>query len=317
MNFDVLSRTILRVRHGSHAYGTNIATSDLDVKGVCIEPMTHQLGFLHTFEQYERAASKGHETDEVIYSLKKFAKLAADCNPNIIEVLHVDDSDILQIDDFGAELREHRNEFLSKKAKFTFSGYAHAQLKRIKTHRAWLLNPPQALPTRKSFGLSETSKISSSELGAFEASVQQGMDIEMPKDVLTLFVLEKRYQAAKTQFEQYENWKKTRNAARSDLEAKYGYDTKHGMHLLRLMRMCVEILETGKVNVRRPDAAELLQVRAGEWSYDRLIEEAESLERKCDDLYLTTDVLPKEPDRKFLDELVVDMSLRYHAKHGG
>ncbi len=315
MNFDVFSRTILRVRHGSHAYGTNIATSDLDVKGVCIEPMTHQLGFLHTFEQYERAASKGHETDEVIYSLKKFAKLAADCNPNIIEVLHVDDADILQIDEFGEELRAHRNAFLSKKAKYTFSGYANAQLKRIKTHRAWLLNPPQALPTRKSFGLSETSKISASELGAFEASVQQGMDIEMPKDVLTLFVLEKRYASAKTQFEQYENWKKTRNAARADLEAKYGYDTKHGMHLLRLMRMCVEILETGKVLVRRPDFEELLRIRAGEWSYDRLIEEAERLERKCDDLYLTTETLPREADRKFLDELVVDMSLRYHAKH--
>lgn len=315
MNFDVLSRTILRVKHGSHAYGTNIATSDLDVKGVCIEPMTHQLGFLHTFEQYERAASKGHETDEVIYSLKKFAKLAADCNPNIIEVLHVDGSDILQIDEFGEELREHRHQFLSKKAKFTFSGYAHAQLKRIKTHRAWLLNPPQALPSRKAFGLSETSKISPSELGAFEASVQQGMDIEMPKDVLTLFVLEKRYQAAKLQFEQYENWKKTRNAARSDLEAKYGYDTKHGMHLLRLMRMCVEILQTGKVQVKRPDFEELLQVRSGGWSYDRLIKEAERLERLSEDLYLTSELLPKEPDRKFLDELVVDMSLRYHAKH--
>ncbi len=315
MNFDVLSRTILRVRHGSHAYGTNIETSDLDVKGVCIEPMTHQLGFLHTFEQYERAASKGHETDEVIYSLKKFAKLAADCNPNIIEVLHVDESDVLAIDEFGEELRSHKDAFLSKKAKFTFSGYAHAQLKRIKTHRAWLLNPPAALPSRKEFGLSDTSKISTSELGAFEASVQQGMDIEMPKDVLTLFVLEKRYHAAKVQFEQYENWKKTRNAARADLEAKYGYDTKHGMHLLRLMRMCVEILETGKVQVKRPDREELLQVRAGLWPYDRLIEEAEALEQKCDKLYLTTEALPKEPDRNFLDELVVDMSLRYHAKH--
>ena len=29
--------TIIKVRHGSHAYGLNIATSDLDVKGVRIE----------------------------------------------------------------------------------------------------------------------------------------------------------------------------------------------------------------------------------------------------------------------------------------
>jgi hypothetical protein len=118
-------------------------------------------------------------------------------------------------------------------------------------------------------------------------------------------------------FEQYENWKKTRNAARAHLEAKYGYDTKHGMHLLRLMRMCVEIPETGKVLVKRPDREELLQIRAGAWSYDRLIEEAEALEQKCDKLYLVSEALSRECDRNFLDELVVDMSLRYHAKHAG
>lgn len=316
MNFDVQARTILRVRHGSHAYGTNIATSDLDVKGVCIEPMRHQLGFLHTFEQLERSPVDGVGEDEVIYSLKKFAKLAADCNPNIIEVLHVDESDVIALDEFGEELRSHKDAFLSKKAKYTFSGYAHAQLKRIKTHRSWLLNPPTVVPTRAAFGLSETAKVSQSELGAFEASLQQGMDIELPKDVLTLFVLEKRYQSAKTQFEQYENWVKSRNVKRAALEAKYGYDTKHGMHLLRLMRMCVEILETGKVNVRRPDAEELLGIRSGQWSYDRLVDEAERLESKCSDLYLMSEALPREPDRNFLDELVVDMSLRYHAKHG-
>src|ERR1044072_8096814 len=141
MNFDLDARTILKVKHGSHAYGTNVVTSDVDVKGVCIEPLSHQLGFLHSFEQHELMASRGHSHDLVIYSLKKFAKLAADCNPNIIEVLHVDDSDVLFIDEFGDRLREIRDEFLSKKAKFTFSGYAHAQLKRIKTHRAWLLDP--------------------------------------------------------------------------------------------------------------------------------------------------------------------------------
>lgn len=316
MNFDVRARTILRVVHGSYAYGTNVPTSDRDVKGVCIEPMSHRLGFLHSFEQFERAASKGHDTDEVIYALWKFAKLASDCNPNIIEVLHVDDSDVFEMDDFGAELRHHRYAFLSRKAKFTFSGYAHAQLKRIKTHRAWLLNPPVAPPTRKEFGLSEATKLTTSELGAFEASVAQGMDIELPKDVLTLFVKEKQYASAKMHFDQYVNWTKTRNPARSALEAKYGYDTKHGMHLLRLMRMCVEILKTGHVYVRRPDAAELLTVRNGGWEYDRLIEEAERLQALCDELYETS-MLQHEPDRAFLDNLIVDMTLRYYKKHDG
>lgn len=315
MNFNAEDRAILMVRHGSHAYGTNVATSDLDIKGVCIEPRAYHLGFLNHFEQHEHMGSKSDGVDKVIYSLKKFAKLAADCNPNIIEVLHVDQSDVLKIDEFGEELRAVKDEFLSKKAKFTFSGYAHAQLKRIKTHRSWLLNPPKEAPTRASFGLSDTTKVSASELGVFDASIKEGIEIELPKDVLTLFVREKQYLAAKTHYDQYVNWCKTRNPARAALEEKFGYDTKHGGHLLRLSRMSREILVFHKVFVKREDAEEILDVRAGRRSYDSLIEETEAIEAECEKLYLTS-TLRKEPDRVKLDNLIIDMTDRYLRKHG-
>ena len=57
------------------------------------------------------------------------------------------------------------------------------------------------------------------------------------------------------------------------LEAAHGYDTKHGAHLVRLLRMGREIVETGSVHVWRGDrdADELLAIRAGAWSYDRLM----------------------------------------------
>lgn len=329
MNFDVEERTILMVRHGSHAYGLNTETSDLDIKGIAIEPRNFHLGFMHTFEQYERMGNKyggdlaslqhlkGTELDLVVYSLKKFARLAAECNPNIIEVLHIDDSDVLHIDKFGETLREYKDDFLSTKARHTFAGYAHAQLKRIKTHKAWLMDPPKAAPTRASFGLSETTKVSQSELGAFEAAVKDGIDIEVPKDVLSLFTREKQYQSAKTHWDQYCTWVKQRNPKRAELEAKYGYDTKHGMHLLRLMRMCKEIMLTGKVIVKRPDRDDLLGVRAGNLSYEFLIEEAERLERECDEIYKTgTSPLPKVPDRESLDRLVIQLTDEYLRLYG-
>ena len=327
MNFDVEKRTILTVRHGSHAYGLNTPTSDIDIKGVCIEPREYHLGFMHVFEQYERMNNvyggdlpslqslKGTEVDLVVYSLKKFARLAADCNPNIIEVLHVADEDVLHINRWGETLRAHKDEFLSKKAKFTFAGYAHAQLKRIKTHKAWLLDPPKAPPNRKDFGLSETTKVSQSELGAFEAAVKDGIEIELPKDVLTLFTREKQYQAAKLHWDQYQNWVKTRNAKRAELEAKFGYDTKHGMHLLRLMRMCREIMLTGKVVVKRPDREELLAIRFGGMSYEELIQEAENLEAECEELYESSP-LPRTPDREKLDRLIIEMTDEFLGLYG-
>lgn len=342
MNFNVNKHTILLVKHGSHAYGMNTATSDLDVKGVCIEPKEFHFGFLHHFEQHERQAAKGHPEDLVIYSLKKFARLATDCNPNIIEILHVDDSDVLKIDAFGEWLRAMRDSFLSRKARWTFAGYAHSQLKRIKTHRKWLLEPPKAPPTRAEFGLSEVSKVSKSELGAFDSLMGgqggqggQGsrcdecdpsfgcfdgavpcskkpaaLEMEIPKELMTLFTREKQYQASKTHYDQYQYWKKTRNPVRAELESKFGLDTKHAAHLVRLMRMCKEILTLGKVIVKRPDAEELLSIRAGAWSYDQIVEYAENVEAECAALYETSP-LRREPDRVNIDAAIVDMTERY------
>jgi hypothetical protein len=39
-----------------------------------------------------------------------------------------------------------------------------------------------------------------------------------------------------------------------------------------------EILTTGQVQVLRPDAEELLQIRDGKWSYDELLEYAEDMD---------------------------------------
>ncbi len=317
MHFNLDARTILLVKHGSHAYGLNTPTSDLDVKGVCIKPADCYFGFLKRFEQAELMVSKGHEQDRVVYSLEKFASLAADCNPNIIEVLHVADEDVLKVDAFGERLRGMRDAFLSKKAKFAFSGYAHAQLKRIKTHRAWLLDPPKAPPSRKDSGLPEGTKVSASELGSFESLMSKGVEMEMPKDVMTLFVRERAYQSALAHWKQFESWKATRNPARAALEAAHGYDTKHGMHLIRLMRMCRELLTTGKVIVKRPDREELLAVRNGERSYDALLEEAERIEAECDVLYQTSTALPREPDRTAIDAEIVEMTREYLLSHDG
>jgi len=339
MHFDVNERTILLVRHGSHAYGLNVPTSDEDFKGVCVKPKECYFGFTQRFEQMEHMGSKSDGVDKAIYSIDKFASLAADCNPNIIEVLHVADEDVIKCDVFGERLRDARDMFLSKKAKFTFSGYAHAQLKRIKTHRAWLLNPPKGEPTRAEFGLEQVSKVSKSEMGAFNSllglptvddeaivspmqqsiaidlAAKNKLGIELPKNIITLFTQERAYNAARTHYEQYLNWVKSRNPARAELERKFGLDTKHAMHLCRLMKMCKEILSTGKVNVKRSDREELLAIRNGTWSYDRIVEFAENIEKECDQLYVTS-TLPREPDRAKIDDLIVELTDEYLRLRG-
>src|ERR1019366_899193 len=165
--------TVLLVRHGSHAYGTNVATSDEDFKGVAIPPKEYFLGPTKRFEQAEL---KAPDPDAVIYDIRKFFTLAADCNPNIIEVLHTAPEDHFLVDPIGEVILEHKDDFLSKKIKFTFLGYSVSQLKRIKTHKKWIMNPPNSPPTRADLGLPEQTLIPQDQLSAAQAEVQKELD---------------------------------------------------------------------------------------------------------------------------------------------
>lgn len=134
------------------------------------------------------------------------------------------------------------------------------------------------------------------------------------ENFLLLLDKERRYKAAKQQWEQYNRWKKERNPARAELEAKWGYDTKHAAHLVRLLRMAREILLTGNVNVWRGDRDrdELLAIRRGEWKYDDLLSWAQNEDRELSDLYAAKKyIIPKAPDRVKINALCCELVERH------
>ena len=129
----------------------------------------------------------------------------------------------------------------------------------------------------------------------------------MTPNFLYILDREKAYLQARRQWEQYQNWKKTRNPVRAEIEAKYGYDCKHASQLVRLLRECEEILTTGQVFVKRPDAEELKSIRNGAWTYDALIEWAEQQEQKLEGLYRNCKILPHSPDYNKIDALCIQL----------
>jgi predicted nucleotidyltransferase len=384
MDFDLVAHTHLLVVAGSRAYGMHTAASDVDVKGVAIPPLAYFLGYLHRFDQAdkpghiaaftpflsdaERAIVSESKLEGTVFNLVKFVALAADSNPNILDVIFCRDAEVRYSTPIGDTLRSHRDVFVSARAKHTFSGYAASQLKRVRGHRAWLLNPPKGKPTRADFGLPEHTLIPSDHLAALRAAVQKQLDLWEPNlaslsmsdrvavqtgiseyleqfcaalpeglvdeadrvegarylaaarhigvsdNLIWVLQREREYEAAMRGYRQYEEWRRSRNADRAALEAKYGYDTKHGAHLVRLLRMGREILETGRVNVWRGadggsgDADELRAIRAGAWDYDRIVEYASSLDAELTATYNRGDyVVPKSPDRNAIDRLCVDL----------
>ena len=276
-------RIILEVVAGSHAYGLATPASDLDIRGVCFPPARCLLG-LGRFEQWRQ---QDEERDEVIYALAKFANLALACNPNIIEMLFVEPRHIRFADEHGRRLVENRHLFLSKRAHYTFAGYAISQLRRIQRHHRWLVNPP-CRPSPEEFG----------------GLLAKGRYKFPDQDA------QRAYQAAQKHWKQYEEWRRNRNPARAELERRYGYDTKHALHLFRLLKMGCEILETGQVKVYRPDREWLLGVRHGLLSYEEVVELAASYEARLDEFYGSS-TLPKKPDFHGVERLIMEMQAQF------
>lgn len=336
-------RTIILALHGSHCYGMATEDSDIDLKGVAVPPKEYFFGTMKRFEQ-----SMCKEPDAQIYEVRKFINLASHANPNIFETLFCDPSMFFILTPQGEKLVENRHLFLSKLAKHRYCGYSFAQLKRLKSHRSFLMNPLKDPPTRKDFGLPERTLIPKHQLQAVQAAVRKKVDsweldltgvgaaereaivegvesamvemgvsrddrwliaaraIGMGSDLVNVLERERQYDTAKRKWKQYQDWKKNRNPKRAALEAKYGADMKHASQLIRLLKMCREILTTGEVLVNRPDAEELLSIKNGAWSYEQIMEWAEREEKAMVELEKTS-TLPKQPDREAIDKLCVEI----------
>ena len=119
---------IVKMLAGSHAYGTNIATSDVDYRGIFVAPPECiRTPFFIIKEQEDTT-----EEDTKFYELNQFMKLALDCNPNVIELLWTDMNDVILSTPAYDVLRSYAPQLLSSKIAFTTSGYAIAQMKRLK-----------------------------------------------------------------------------------------------------------------------------------------------------------------------------------------
>lgn len=96
---------------------------------------------------------------------------------------------------------------------------------------------------------------------------------------------------------------------RADTVAKFGYDTKNGAHLIRLLRMGIEVLTEGEVNVLRHDARELLDIRAGKYTRAEIEDEAKRLQNLLDAAYVNTS-LPAKPNYEKINAWVIDAQRR-------
>ena len=302
---------------GSHAYGTAIPTSDIDIRGCAAHTIPELLG-MSNFEQ-----KIDNTTDTVVYGLKKFISLCCQCNPNIIEMLGCKPEHYLSISSLGKELLDNKKLFLSKRAVQSFGGYANQQLRRLQNALA-RDNYPQKEKELHMLGSILTSMSSFNERfdnfedGSIKVYVDNSTNPELETEIF-LDVELKHYPLRdyKNIWSDMHNIVKDysklnkRNHKKDDLHLN-----KHAMHLVRLFLMCLDILEKEEINTyREKDLLLLRSIRSCEFQKEDgtyktdFFELINELELKLDYAKCNTS-LPDHPNMKKIEQLVTDCNMK-------
>ena len=302
---------------GSHAYGTNVETSDIDIRGCAMNNASEIVG-LSNFEQFINT-----ETDTTVYAFNKLINLLLNCNPNVIEMLGCKPDHYIYMTDAGQEFLNNRKMFLSKRAIHSFGGYANQQLSRLENALA---------RDRLSQAKKEEHILRSMEnsLNAFEdrfdnfdagsiklftdVSQREGMDKEIFADIHIEHFPARQFNSIMNELHNvlgtYEKLNH-RNHKKDDMHLN-----KHAMHLVRLYLMCLDILEKEEIiTYREKDHDLLMSIRNGAYQNEDSTYKPEFFEMIADlkkrlDYTKENTSLPAHPNMKEVEEFVMSVNRR-------
>ena len=304
---------------GSYAYGTQKedGTSDVDCRG-CALNTKEEILTNKNFEQFVN-----EETDTTIYSFNKLVSLLCNVNPNTVELLGLKPEHYLYIHPIGQELLNNAHLFLSKKAVYSFGGYASAQLRRLDNKAVRLVNQEQ----REKHILNSIMNASHTFPERYfqfdedcinlyiDKSQQEEYDTEIFMDINLKHYPLRDYKAM---------WSEMNNIVkdyakigkRNKHAIEHGKLEKHMCHLIRLYMMCLDILEKEKIITYREAEHDLLMdIRNGKYldsnnqPIPEFYEMVDDYEKKLDYAKLNTS-LPDNPDYKKINEFMMSVNER-------
>ena len=308
---------ILLTLGGSHAYGTNVEGSDVDLRG-CALNSKEEILTNKNFEQFVN-----EETDTTIYAFNKLITLLTNVNPNTVEMLGCNPEHYLYISPIGQELLDNRHLFLSKKCIHSFGGYANAQLRRLDNKAVRLVSQSEREQHILNSIKNATYAFKEQYFEHDEDSIklyidkshQEEYDTEVFMDVnLTHYPL-RDYKGM---------WSVMNNIVkeygkigkRNSHAIEHNKLGKHMCHLVRLYLMCLDILNEGEIiTYREKDHDFLMSIRNGAYLDDNrqptpeFFDIVTDFEDKLEKAKVTTQ-LPDNPDYKKINEFVMMVNER-------
>lgn len=322
------ARPLVRIRHGSHLYGTNTPTSDLDYKGVFLPAGADIL--LQCVPTHIDAGTKDPQAthkntpddiDDTSYPLQKFFGMIAAGDTVGTEILFApDDAIVAKDDELWPLIVENKDMLLNRECK-GFVGYCQKQAAKygVKGSRMAackdivdLLKVAAAGDRGMNTKLAEISELLYEFCTEHEFSEIVNIPAPSGKDIFHLEVIGRKIpftntvkQALDVYEKVYENYGHRARAAMNN----EGIDWKAMSHAVRVGGQALELLSTGHITFPRPEADYLLAVKRGELDYQEVAAVLEGIVEDVEE-EATTSWLPETADWDSINEFV----LRLHFK---
>lgn len=306
---------ILKVRVGSHLFGTDTEESDLDMYGIFM-PFDEIVYGSYKCENVnlDTVAKDGtgrNTKDAVDYSLteyRKFVRLAMENNPNVLHLLFADEKNILKIDDYGRRLLAKADIFPHKGLHKKFMGYAKSQM-----HKMTLKPENHA---KLELGLEVLSIVDNDRVLA-DVMMKHKMD-NPDRKVSKDFPFQdlgkgKHIQCGDLHLERGLSVSRARKMIQTRLDnashraenyKKFGFDAKYASNLIHLLMEGREFLETGQVQFPLSYRQEILDIKQGKYSLAEINEWAEDLIMLSESAYERTK-LPSKPRTEEIESFMM------------
>lgn len=308
---------LFKVLFGSHLYGTNTPSSDLDYKGIFKAPLSDiVLGReSHTiFENQESKGETGRNTPDAVdcewIELRRFIKDCLAGQTYALDMLFAPYDFWIQGSIVHTDIRMNREKLLSKDVK-PYIGYCRQQATKygLKGSRLgelirvieWL----ESLPSQDQ--LSEhIDKLTTSEFAFVESKTfkSQLKDVEQK----FLVVLDKRYPVnapVKKMLESLNILREKYGCRAIEAMNNENIDWKAVSHAYRCMYQLAELAETGEIKFPLKDADKLKAIKLGQIPWKECNEELYQLMEETIKKVENSKVLPDKPDYKFWDEWII------------
>lgn len=310
-------KLLVKMKFGSHVYGTNVPTSDQDYKAVYLPDAKDILlqkakNIIHENTNGDGSKNSAQDVDTEYISVQRYLELLCEGQTVALDMLFCPDKFIVEGSDIGLWkiIKLNKDRFLHS-GVLSFIGYCRTQANKygIKGSRMKAIKESLELFEKLKTDKELYSKVRLENVEYNSLTKNDHINLTVckaanGKEELHLEICNRKF-GMRTKIEYvvdtlnkiYDGYGHRAKLA----EQNDGIDWKALMHAVRVQCEARELLTTGTISFPRPEKELLLKIRKGEMDYKDV---AKIIEEGLEELEGMESSLPPKPDREYMENLV-------------